>query len=330
MDADIEPSHGREPNSQRPAWRLRALSVSVALAVAGYALFTVWGGWREVLDALRSISVLDVAVLLALSLVNYGLRFRRWHGYLHRFGHILPWRFNFHAYLTGFALTTTPGKAGEALRGLFLKPVGVPYTQSVGALFAERLSDLLTVVILSLPGLWFYPPAQPLVIVAVVLLPLGVWMLQRDPWLLALKGKTEQWRWLRWKSAVAHGIDMVLCAGQLLKPSPLLLGLAIGLVAWGAEAVAFYYLLQQMGLEIAFAIAVFIYSFSMLVGAVSFLPGGLGSAEITMVLLLVLNGASSAEAATATVVIRLATLWFAVVIGLLALAKPPLRQDASL
>jgi len=297
----------------------------VALAVAGYALFAVWGGWQEVSDALRTIGMVDVLVLLALSLVNYGLRFRRWHSYLYRFNYRLPWRLNLHAYLTGFALTTTPGKAGEALRGLFLKPVGVPYTQSVGALFAERLSDLVTVVLLSLPGLWLYPSAQPLVVVAVVLLPMGVWVLQRDPWLLSWKEKAKQWRWRRWKSVVTHGIDMVLCAGRLLKPTPLLLGLAIGLVAWGAEAVAFHYLLQQMDLEVSFAMAVFIYSFSTLVGAVSFLPGGLGSAEVTMAFLLVLNGASSAEAATATVVIRLATLWFAVVIGLLALAKPPVR-----
>ena len=98
-------------------WQLRALSISVFLSIGGYALFTLWGGWGAVVEALQRIEMLDIVVLLALSLVNYALRFQRWHGYLQRLRHTVPWRFNLHAYLTGFALTTTPGKAGEALRG---------------------------------------------------------------------------------------------------------------------------------------------------------------------------------------------------------------------
>lgn len=313
-----------DSDPRRPAVLLRTLSLSVVLAVAGYALFTLWGGWREVYASLRLVGVQTVVVLLLLSLVNYGVRFARWHGYLRRFGHRVPRIFHLHAYLTGFALTTTPGKAGEALRGLFLKPLGVPYTQSVGALFAERLSDLIAVAILCLPGLWFYPPAQPMAVAACLLLPATVWLLQRDVWLAAARRRAEASAPSLWARAAVHALAMVQCAGRLLRPSPLVLGLVMGLVAWGAEAYAFYYLLREMELAIALPVAVFIYSFSMLVGAISFLPGGLGSAEITMALLLVLNGASSAEAAGATVVIRLATLWFAVVIGVIALIKPPL------
>ena len=51
------------------------------------------------------------------------------------------------------------------------------------------------------------------------------------------------------------------------------------------------------------------------------LPGGLGSAEITMIGLLILNGVTGADAATATIVIRIATLWFAVLLGILAMPK---------
>ena len=59
----------------------------------------------------------------------------------------------------------------------------------------------------------------------------------------------------------------------------------------------------------------------MLAGALSFLPGGLGGAEAIMISLLVLKGMTMPAAIAATVFIRLATLWFAVLIGLLALYK---------
>jgi uncharacterized protein (TIRG00374 family) len=53
----------------------------------------------------------------------------------------------------------------------------------------------------------------------------------------------------------------------------------------------------------------------------SFLPGGLGGAEAVMISLLVLQGMTTPAAVAATVFIRLATLWFAVCLGLIALLK---------
>jgi glycosyltransferase 2 family protein len=63
-----------------------------------------------------------------------------------------------------------------------------------------------------------------------------------------------------------------------------------------------------------------IYAFSMLTGALSFMPGGLGGAEATMILLLRLHGIPMTLALSATILIRLATLWFAVLLGVLALS----------
>jgi uncharacterized protein (TIRG00374 family) len=74
--------------------------------------------------------------------------------------------------------------------------------------------------------------------------------------------------------------------------------------------------------ELSLSVALFIYAFSMLVGALSFLPGGLGGAEATMVALLMLNHIAQPQAVAATILIRLATLWFAVVLGVIALTLP--------
>jgi uncharacterized protein (TIRG00374 family) len=96
---------------------------------------------------------------------------------------------------------------------------------------------------------------------------------------------------------------------------------ALSLVAWGAEAFAFHLMLDWLGLQVDVAFAVFVYAAAMLAGALSFLPGGLGGAEATMVSLLLWLGQPQAPAVAATVLIRLTTLWFAVVLGLLALGS---------
>jgi len=77
--------------------------------------------------------------------------------------------------------------------------------------------------------------------------------------------------------------------------------------------------LAAMGVDIGLGFSMSIYALSMLAGAVSFLPGGIGGAEAVMTGLLLMSGATETKAVAATVIIRLATLWFAVALGALAL-----------
>jgi uncharacterized protein (TIRG00374 family) len=298
---------------------MRALIISVIVAAAGYLGFSLWGGWDEVMAALAQVSWLLIGLLLCLSLVNYGLRFVRWQYYLHRFGHHVPWWPSLRIYLGGFALTTTPGKAGEALRSVLLLPRGVSWPHSLAALLAERLGDLLAILLLAAIGLAAYPQGGGVLWLMGALVVALLWLVQQH----RLLGRLRAWLAQRFSgrlAAMASGsIDTILHSSTLFS-MPLLGGsILLGLVAWGAEGLALYYLLQAMGAEVSLATALFIYAFSMLVGAISFLPGGLGSAEITMMMLLSLHGMSPAEAVAATVIIRLATLWFAVLLGLLAL-----------
>ena len=59
----------------------------------------------------------------------------------------------------------------------------------------------------------------------------------------------------------------------------------------------------------------------MLIGGLSFLPGGLGGSEAVMIGLLVWQGVAHPLAVTVTLITRLATLWFAVVLGIVALGR---------
>ncbi|MGM0593720.1 MAG: lysylphosphatidylglycerol synthase transmembrane domain-containing protein [Pseudomonadota bacterium] len=296
-----------------------ALVISVALAAVGYLVFSLWGGWREVTAALSAISWLLLGSLLLLSLVNYGLRFLRWHYYLVLFGHRIPPGRHLRIYLGGFALTTTPGKAGEALRSVLLQPYGVPYPHSLAALLAERLGDLAAILLLTSIGLIAYPKGVLVVSLVSGLLLLALLFMQQKRLLRWLEVRLRQRLPGRIGRLAAGLVESILHSSRLFTLPLLGYSILLGLVAWGAEGLAFFYLAQAMGAELSLANAMFIYAFSMLVGAVSFLPGGLGGAEITMVALLLLHGMGQGEAVAATVIIRLATLWFAVFLGALAL-----------
>jgi glycosyltransferase 2 family protein len=93
------------------------------------------------------------------------------------------------------------------------------------------------------------------------------------------------------------------------------LTLAPTLGGWFAEGAALYLLLRHMGGEIGLLSAVFVFSFAMIVGALSMLPGGLGSTEAAMVILLGALGVDLHVALASTAIVRITTLWFAVAIG---------------
>lgn len=299
-------------------WRYRALVASIVVAALGYLGVSMWSGIDDVFLALRRVGWAGLLIMLILSSVNYGLRFVRWQQYLGAMGYRVPWLPSGRIYLAGFALTTTPGKAGEALRSVFLKRWGMPYTHSLAAFVSERLSDLAAIVLLALFGLSLYPQMVGIVVVGGAGVLGGLLVLARPApgkWLAS---------WGRGRSGRGHSLAMHLSklldeARSCHGPRLIVFATVLSGVAWAAEAMAFYWMLGWLGVEVPMAFAVFVYAVAMLAGALSFLPGGLGGTEAVMVGMLLWKGVSMPEAIAATVLIRLTTLWFAVVLGVIAL-----------
>jgi uncharacterized protein (TIRG00374 family) len=318
---------GLEPHAIMGGWRFRALLLTVLVSAAGYLGFSLWGGWREVVEAIARVGLAGTAIALALSLVNYGLRFVRWQKFLGLLGHRVYAPESLRIYIAGFGFTILPVKVGETIRSVFLKQHGVSYPESLAAYFSEHLSNFISMLLLAAVGLWVYPQAQLPVMILSGLILVGLIVLQQTGWLQVIERIAQDKLPARIARFLTHGIEIVLHSGRCFRLPMLLQGIALGVVAWGAEGVAFYYIMHLLGSDISLQTAMFIYAFSMLVGALSFLPGGLGGVEASMLALLVLNGVAQPQAVAATVLIRLATLWFAVALGIVALLLPARKKQ---
>lgn len=306
-------------------WRFIALVATLVLSIVGYFLFTILGGWDKVMGGIANIGIKGIALSLSLTLIAVFFRFLRWNYFLHNLGYHIPFLSSLRIYISGFTLTTTPGKAGEALRSVFLGEYGVPYRTSFGALLAERLSDLLAVVLLSLGGLLAYPQAKIIVAICVVFIFLVLYVVQKDNWLRAIERFVNK----KFKNQFAHiiefAIETILAFRNCFTIHVFLIGAFFGCLAWATEGVILYYILQILKSHIPLYTAIFIHAFSLLIGALTFLPGGLGGAEATMYNLLLFNHVSSFIAVTATLILRLCTLWFCVFLGLVVLPKKILK-----
>jgi uncharacterized protein (TIRG00374 family) len=122
------------------------------------------------------------------------------------------------------------------------------------------------------------------------------------------------------------------------RPARLIVSTAFALPAWGAECLGFALIVGGFpGASVPLGLAIVIYAATTIAGALSFLPGGLGVTEGAMTVLLARSatGVDRATALDATLLTRLATLWFAVLLGLgflaaarAKIARRPRAHDA--
>ncbi len=308
-----------------PLWR-RVLVYGV---VAAFAVWCVVG-FRKDIAQIELAPLADgwLAVLAAavLSLVNYALRVVRWHRYMTLLGHDLPWRFTSLTFMAGFAFTLSPGKLGEMMRARYYQPRGIPISGVTGAFFVERLLDLLVMILLAAAALAELQTYRPFLWVAVALVGGLLASVALVPWgkvAELLSGKPHSGPVKLARSVV----NMFSSARLFLSPGTLFMGLGLGLVAWGCEAVG----LKLVGdvispVPLSVPSAMSIYAIAIIVGALSFLPGGLGSTEAVMEALLAAHGYTMPHAILLTLVCRLLTLWLAVIIGWVCVWL--LRQEA--
>jgi glycosyltransferase 2 family protein len=284
-------------NALRGIVLVAALVAVVALGLGLYADFGRLG------DELASFRWELFPLALALTALNYLLRFWRWQRYLARLEIEVPTGRSFAIFVAGLSGTITPAKLGEVLKCALLKrSFGVPVRRSVPIVLAERVTDASGVVVLAVAA-GAGANRWPLLVLALAGVA-AIVLVVRSPLLerFSRLGEAPE-------------------AARALLETRLLLGMtALSAASWFFECLAAYVCVRGLRLDLSLVDTVVVFSLGSLAGALSFLPGGLGVAEGSMTgLIQVLGDVPKAAAVAATVLIRLATLWFAVALGLVGL-----------
>ena len=278
------------------------------MALAGY------GDFGGTVDKIRDLPVLYLFAALGLASANFLLRFLRWAFYLKVLKIDAPAGISALVFLSGLAMSITPGKAGELVKCYLLNSrTGAPVSRSAPVVVMERLTDVISVIILGLTGFALLP--MPVVVVLAVALVVSVAGL-----LFAVSRQASRLAGLpilsRWSELLRDSQEGFK---ELAAPRVMAAGVAMGVVAWFAEGLALWLILKGIGSDIPLVRALPIYAAATLVGAVTALPGGLVGTEGSMLALLQQSGLTRAGASAGTVLVRLVTLWFAVAVGLVAL-----------
>lgn len=296
--------------------------ISLVFGLVVVAAISFYADLPRLFQALRVFPWGLLPAILGLTLLNYGLRFIKWDYYLHCLRLRVPRGVSLKIFVAGLSMAITPGKVGELLKPYLIKRYnGMPMSRTAPVIVAERLTDGLAMLVLAAGGLALYGIGwQGLLAILVAALAL-IGVIQYRPLALKLLGWGERLPIVRRFAQECYAFYE--SAYVLLSWRPLLLAVAIGLVSWSGECIAFYLVLVGLGLPGTLTLlvqAAFILATSTLIGSVTGLPGGLGSADLSILgLLFALVTRDATIAGAATLLIRFCTLWFGVSIGVVGL-----------
>ena len=295
---------------------------SLVLAAIVMAAIALYADLPQMLKALVNFRWEYLPLILGLTLFNYFWRFIKWKYYLGRLEIHVHWLKSLLIFLSGLSMAITPGKIGEFLKTYLLKTVTeVPISRSSPIILAERLTDGIAMIGLAMTGLILYRSGWELLLTLFILGLAVILIIQNRQLALTLLGFGERMPII---SRIAHLIRTFYESSYtLFQWRPLLFAILIGLISWSGECGALFFVYAGLGITISvdlFMKSMFILAISSLVGSASGLPGGLGTADGSMLgLTHLLITPSRAIAGAATLLIRLCTLWFGLGLGVIAL-----------
>ncbi len=296
----------------------RGIALSLVLAFAVMTAIALYGDAPHMILALAHFHWEYLPLILGLTLFNYGCRFGKWQYYLRRLKiDIRPGK-SLLIFLSGLSMAITPGKVGELLKSYQLKrATGVVISRTSPIIVCERLTDGIAMIGLAATGLILYRLGWELLLILLLAGLAVIILIQNRSLALGLLHRSEQ---LPGLVRIAHSIRIFYeSAYTLLQWRPLLLAICIGLISWSGECVALYFVYRGLGVTASSDLLIkslFILAVSSLIGSASGLPGGLGTADGSMLgLTRLLISRSATLGGAATLLIRLCTLWFGLLIG---------------
>jgi uncharacterized protein (TIRG00374 family) len=309
----------------------RNLILALALGVAVYLVLAVVSGFGSLTAALDDFNFALIPAILGFVLLSYAGRFLRWLYYLHLLKVSVPLPTNAAIFAAGLSMTISPGKLGEVLKSVFVRQAsGAPVARTAPAVVAERATDGTGMVAWGFLGAFALGLGPGTMVLFLVVAALGIAVLRSKR--LSLLAERALLKLPLLNRLAPHLGDFHASSNELLAARPLVVGTVISFLSWGLECLAVYLCAVGLGTDVPFLLVVFIFAVSSLIGVLSMLPGGIGAVEAGLYgQFVTVAGLPAGLAAALTVTIRLATLWFATLVGIVGLfAVRMILGDASI
>jgi len=292
--------------------------ISIIITVIIYLALSIYGDFNLVLKTLKEFQWKYFPLILLVIYTTFLLKFVKWQYYLNYLNVKIQLGLSFKIFMASLVMSITPGKIGDLIKSYMLKESnGTPVNSTIPIVFAERVTEFVSLLFLVILGLNLFNQSIIIVIISlfsIIILFILLFNNRITNRIINLLSKSK---------TLEKYIDPILLTISnskiLLRPKPFLLMFFLSFIIWIIEAFGFYLILIQFNIDFSAMWSFFTYLFSIFIGSVSMLPAGLGITDGSLTFLLEKNGFSKEIAVSATLLVRIATLWFALIIGVIGM-----------
>ena len=226
---------------------------------------------------------------------------------------------HFIIHLSGLALIMTPGGFGQSVKAIYLKEKNnVRYGKSISLTLAERFYDLLSVLpVIFVISIFIDSIEARTSLILVSTLLIMILIIARNEKIFNFFISKLPKIWIL-RSIAENSDDLFNVLKQLTLKKTFTLSFLIGIGSWIVAAVAFYYSFIAFGLDLTFFETTFVSLVPIVIGTLSFLPGGIVAIEITMLGFLSNYGLDNSLSSAVVLFSRITSIWFLTIIGIIA------------
>lgn len=235
---------------------------------------------------------------------------------LEKIGVKIPFKDSFSLYFAGLSMTATPGGAGELIKAHYLKKrTGQQRSKTMPVFLIERVLDFLGISSVLVLTLFFYQllVAEILVAISLALIFLFFLLLRNSHYLVRFFDKFQRIKIIK---NIPYSSDEFLHSSALLcNKKTVFQSWVITLASNFFVVIAIFLAFLSFDIQFDYILTTQLTLTSILFGALSFLPGGIGITEASLVGLLVERNIELAYATGLVIFIRFSTIWFATILG---------------
>jgi uncharacterized protein (TIRG00374 family) len=285
----------------------------IFFALAVYVAMGIYADISQLTAAMQMFHWPYFILLLLFTSIGYLFRYLKWDLFLKKAGVHLSFKQNFFVFISGLAMIVTPGKLGEVWKGWLIKDIsGDDLSKTVPVVIMDRVTDVLSLVILSAFGILSYKEGIYLLVVLLLMILIFYISITSKKVSEKVIGLIEN----KAKKFSGNVKNMHGTFQELMKPKIFISLSLLNVLAWFCECLGFYFVAMGFKQPLSIPLSTFIFSFASLAGGVSMIPGGIGLAEATITGFLQHYGFSPTIAIGTALIVRLGSFWYGVILGL--------------
>lgn len=315
-------------SARSAVYTILGLSFIVFVAIAAIAISNE--GLYNFISTLKSVNIQLYALSLVIIFTSYTIRYPKWSMYLKKLGVRLPFSKNYIIYMSMYSMDMTPGRWGRAIVSYTINMLTkVRFAKTFPAVVADIFTDFLGFAVIT--------NAMAIVVGKFVLLSFLITFLLIVPFFFIyvqrpfdyvktkFKMFRKKFRFLKRLDIIFYTATLYFKHNKKLRGTTFLYSMIFTIPSMLLNGMAFYITILAFGVPLSPTLiptVLFIFTFSLVLGMISGIPGTLGITDAAMISQLQLFFPATITlglAAAITIFFRIASVWFVQGFGFVSL-----------